>query len=260
MLRQVPLLASLIAALTLTASLCAPASASMAPLGSMKFAQSPDTTVQGVDVAATTPVLVADDWLCNRTEPITDIRIWASWSGDNVDPTMTLLLGIRANQPALGGQSPSQPGDLLWSSQVAPTQYAVEQYFQFPEGSGEWFYDPVTGLATPAADQTIWQYSIHFNPQDAFVQQGTIDLPVTYWLTVSAGESDAPLRFGWKTSIDHHGSPAVWTDDGSIYHGLSYPPGHPQAGEAMDMSFVFIPEPASLSLLAAGVLGLLRRR
>src|SRR5262245_31500720 len=82
----------------------------------MHFPQLPDPN--GLDVSFERPRMLADDWLCTETGPVSDIHFWLSHQGDP-DP-LPLLLGLRveifANIPAspLGGFS--RPGASLWSA------------------------------------------------------------------------------------------------------------------------------------------------
>ena len=60
------------------------------PNSQTKYQQQPDRTAGGYNVLAARPpaalgdrpIMVADDFPCNTTGPITDIHIWASWLGD----------------------------------------------------------------------------------------------------------------------------------------------------------------------------------
>ena len=52
-----------------------------------KWLQVPDTTPNGLDVKATDPKQLADDFRCTATGPITQVRIWASWLNDLLPPT-----------------------------------------------------------------------------------------------------------------------------------------------------------------------------
>src|SRR3990170_7895753 len=49
-----------------------------------KWVQLPDLQPTGVDVKATYPKVLADDFLCTSTGPITDIHIWGSWLYDRL--------------------------------------------------------------------------------------------------------------------------------------------------------------------------------
>ena len=69
-----------------------------------KWVQYPDR--KGYDVLAaqpptgSQPLILADDFLCRKTGPITDIHIWTSWLGDNPNTTIPITLSIWTDVPA----------------------------------------------------------------------------------------------------------------------------------------------------------------
>src|SRR5512137_3002215 len=73
----------------------------------MHYPQLPDLSPNGLDVKATAPKILADDFLCTQTGPITDVHIWGSWLYDRLpydpatnqpDPTApTFKLSIHAD-------------------------------------------------------------------------------------------------------------------------------------------------------------------
>ena len=88
--------------------------------------------------------------------------------------------------------------------------------------------------------------------------------------------TNEPWAYGWKTSQDHFMDDAVFTDvvniDG-LYPGDVVPGGPAGAtapywrelidlrtGESLDLAFVITPEPATMSLLVIGGIGVLARR
>ena len=80
-----------------------------------KYYQPPDLTDVGYNVLAAQPpagtgqglpLILADDFPCQQTGPITDIHIWASWLGDAATtpiPPVPITLGIWSDVPATGG-------------------------------------------------------------------------------------------------------------------------------------------------------------
>ncbi len=323
--------------LSLALFLPATARADWDPQDPHKYLQSPDLTTNGMDVNATgyyewlevpgageaeffIPKVLADDFECRQTGPITDIHIWGSWKDDLLPQDLTgaldpgnvaFHLGIWDDIPAfLDPADPnivlehSRPGDLLWSGFFFPGDFT----FRDKPVDGESWYDPNNpDQYDPApSDQNIWQYNflIDIDPEagamvdPAFQQQGTADKPITYWLSVLAvpdpeGLGDPPVEpmFGWKTrdpNEGHYMDDAVWTDLTPILDGtegdfqdpegqwytlgpwaeLRYPDGHaygPQAadqlGQSIDLAFVITPEPATLLVLALGLIpALLRKR
>ena len=67
-----------------------------------KWVELPDTSTNGLDVLATAPNIVGDDFLCRTRGPISGITIWGSWLNDLVDTERHLRpapLVRRASQP-----------------------------------------------------------------------------------------------------------------------------------------------------------------
>lgn len=239
------------------------------PTEPAKWAQLPDLTTDGVDVYATAPKVLADDFLCTETELITDIHIWGSWKGDyipndptgnnpspsNVSFTLSLHSDIPAGEP--GGPDYSMPGDLLWEKTFAPGEFEASLYSEGPEG----WYNPNTGAYNPEGDTQAWQYNFYIDEADAYLQEGTPDNPIVYWLDVSAEPTDEQAFFGWKTSMEHWNDDAVWADSQDIqWSELRYPDGHTYQGESMDLSFAITPEPATVALLGLGFLFIRKRK
>src|SRR5262245_49515491 len=46
----------------------------------MHYPQLPDPN--GIDIKASYPKILADDWRCTETGPVSDIHIWGSWFND----------------------------------------------------------------------------------------------------------------------------------------------------------------------------------
>ena len=165
---------------------------------------------------------------------------------------------------------------------------------------GEGWYDAAEDIYTPNADENIWQYNFLIDEAEAFQQLGTSNGPIVYWLSVMAVvvpdldqlpiitnvvvEETGPL-FGWKTSSEHWNDDAVHgtiiqDDNGPVtgpdglqygfsgWNELRYPLGHPFGppagsdlpGESIDMAFVITPEPATLMILALGLVPALLRK
>jgi len=213
--------------------------------------------------------VVADDWLCTRTGPVTDIHIWGSWLNDEFphDPTglpdpgaVTFRLSIHSDIPADPPEY-SRPGALLREFVFQPGSFQSQEWGL----ASEEFFDP-NNLDTPiiGTDTRVIQYNFFFDPIEAFRQEeGTI-----YWLDVSATVAAGDQAvFGWKTSQDHFNDDSVYGD------WLPDQPGpdewfeliDPRTGVSLDQAFVITPEPGTLVLLAIGTAAggfvcLLRRR
>ncbi len=222
----------------------------------VKYVQYPDLSEMGVDVDATLdtsglspwqPQILADDFNCTTTGHITDIHIWSSWyhdeqpAGDpnNVEFTLSIHSDIPVGDPC-NPYTYSIPGEMLWVRDFLPGDFnsSVEE-----SGIPEGYYVPCEPNYEPYADWTCWRYDFYIDPVEAFVQQGTPNEPIVYWLDVQArvfSETDNK-RFGWKTSIDHWNDDAVWAIGDEMNHGpwqeLRYPLGHQYEGESMDLAF-----------------------
>lgn len=214
-----------------------------------KWVQLPDETIDGMDVKlfdwqGMPPLVLADDFLCRKTGPITDIHIWGSWKNDEVPQPelVTFELSIWSDIPTNEVISYSRPGDLLWQTNVVFPNYTVREWLNLVDG--EWWYDPLEEIADPFADKKIWQYNFVFDPETAFEQQGSPEQPIVYWLGVRATvlDDNAPYAIGWKSSRTNWNDDAVYASDPGQWLELRYPvgtePPHPRAGDSMDLAFV----------------------
>jgi len=262
----------------------------------MHFPQLPDLSPQGMDVLAglsvgpTQPMpalkMLADDFLCTQSGPITDIHIWGSWLNDlfPAPPDQgTFVLGIYNDIPAdPANQFHSRPGELLWRMTFKPGQYVAREFANAPEQ----FFDPNLNEVI-GQDTVVWQYNFLIDEPLALQQeQGNI-----YWLAVANVDpnNDGILdtldlndalqgfnRFGWKTSRDHFNDDAVFIDLPDVFgqplDQLGPPIGapfpglpwreliDPFTGQSLDLSFVITPEPATLALMTLATMAILRKR
>lgn len=227
----------------------------------MHYPQMPDPFGWDVNITRVPGVVpqrvVADDWMCSETGPVTDIHFWGSWRQDLKGLVEWIDVTIYSDVPVGQGTLPySHPGQQLWFQSFHPGEF-TERYW----GSGDqgWL-DPYYQQAIRPDHMGIWQYNITgINVPGAFDQvEGTI-----YWLAISVRldpVSPAGVQFGWKTSIDHWNDDATWVNlppAGAIpWEELR----DPYTGQSLDMAFVITPEPVSLLLLVLGTLMLCRRR
>jgi len=211
----------------------------------VKWTQLPDLNPTGMDVSDFNnppygPYLLADDFLCTTTGPITDIAIWGSWWMDYLPggnpANVTFILSIHADIPA--SENPhgyySMPGATLWLDTL-PFTVSL-----FQDGLMEGWFEPPSDYE-PIGDHVCWMYVFHLT--DPFIQQGTPENPIIYWLDLQATPMDPMAYFGWKTSIYHWNDDAAWTMSveptpiGQIWNELRYPPGHMWAGTSIDLAF-----------------------
>lgn len=214
----------------------------------MHFPQLPDPF--GWDVNGVTPMMLADDWQCSETGPVTDIHVWGSWHQDIPGVITEVRVGIYDNIPEdpTNPDSYSQPGALLWAQSFGTSQLAIID----PYGSGDQgWYDPATGVVLQNDHSNFHQINIE-NITDPFIQ--TFD--EIYWLEYSVMVEDG-AQWGWKTSLDHFMDNAVWSQPGvgwqELYDPIITPP------QQLDLAFVITPEPGTLGLLVFGALALVRR-
>jgi hypothetical protein len=183
-------------------------------------------------------IVLADDFPCNTTGPITDIHLWGSWIGDNHGFITNFWIGIYNDVPAVtnfsnGQITPSHPGtNLLWQQ-----SFGLGQYAETPYATGqEYFYNP-TNKVIVGSDTQAWYYC--FYPTNPFVQQGTAANPTNYWLAVSAQIADQTTLFGWKTSLVPYNDAAVWgTVAGGLPVGNWQSMTNPLNNEQIDLSFM----------------------
>ena len=219
-------------------------------ISEIKWEQPPDETQDGIDIRCDQdgafPRLLADDFNCVSTGPITKVIFWGSWMNDEKGEINKVHLSIHSDlsvDDPCNLEDYSMPKDLLWernflANDINETSFATVD-------PREWFWDPVAGDPSPTqyADQVIWKYEIPIARSEAFIQQGDPCNPVIYWLDISVDidSSAAMPKFGWKTSSEHWNDDAVWSgDDGAHWNELRYPPEHPNDYQSIDLSFVII--------------------
>ena len=216
----------------------------------MHYPQLPDPF--GCDVMATAPAVVADDWRCTSSGPVSDIHLWGSWQGrEIIEPQiMNVHLSIHSDIPAKPGTAApwSKPGELLWEGDFGQGQFIIKDY---GEGQQGWF-DPQQDFWEEDNHDLYHQINITEIRDPFFQEKGTI-----YWLDVSI-TTEIGL-WGWKTSrSDQWRDDAVYSDDNGKWQELR----DPRTGESLDMAFVIttVPIPCAVWLLGSGLLCLVGLR
>lgn len=212
--------------------------------GGLKWKQDPDASEEGMDIRFDRSDginrLLADDFLCTSTGPITKVTLWGSWLGDVNCAIKKIHLSIHNDKPAQGTGDYSEPNTLLWSKDFYPADINETIYNPWVN---EWWWDPYTMMtAIFPGDHQIWQYDINI-PHGAFVQEGNSSNPIVYWLDayveLDSNDPDFPIaQFGWKTSSTHWNDDGVWWDEPWImWHELRYPSPHPKYYQSIDLAF-----------------------
>lgn len=236
----------------------------------IKWLQLPDETENGVDICVTyieeAPRIIADDFQCKKFGLITDIHLWGSWLNDVKGNIVNIQASIYSDDPIdPGGSDPentySKPDNLLWEMNFRPDRYSEQLHTSFEPG--EYWWDPAIGTIIPQADKQIWRIDMYIEPTMAFLQEGTPEIPVIYWLTVRVYTDLG--QFGWKTRRwpNHYNDDAVFavgTENPLLWQELRYPAKeHPYGGGSIDMAFIITTDdycPASADLNCNGSIDL----
>jgi|GEM_PF-1255986 len=214
--------------------------------GGVKYLQPPNL-VNGVDVNATfsptdpinfLPWVLADDFPCTNSGPITDIHIWGSWLYDQVDANAVFTLAIWSDAPTSAANQFSHPDQLLWTQTYSNGQYALCPYTNtlenFVDGS-------MPGLPNQlGSSSNLYYLCFDASPANTFYQTGTATAPTNYWLsvTVQSTASTTPYYFGWKSSSVAYNDAAVAASTGNFYPlPTDWNPMTDSQGLALNMAF-----------------------
>ena len=237
-----------------------------------KWVQGPDLTPNGMDVKASWPKILADDFLCTKTGPITNIHIWASWLYDQPDLMATFQLGLWSDVPrgtAPQGELvangtfelPFTPagfsGPLDGVADSIPPSWNRQETFSggFPENS---YIGPIalngpsapglqaaaflrSGDALQSGDWTAIYQSLSINATQYSTLTLSLDVRVLYH-DLEAGGHIAPLpSFEWPAVVqvdyvDTNGVSQIWR-----YGWYLDPPGDFVTGQVNDPGQGLIP-------------------
>lgn len=133
--------------------------------------------------------IVADDWVCLSTKPVTDIHWWGSfqgWSSEELPPRMPdgFHITIWTDVPP-NGSGYSHPGEVIWSAFC--DNYTCE--------FAGWDIDP----RMDAVPEACFKFEQQLRPDQWFRQESVSKI---YWISIAAVYHDGyPQEYlwGWKT-------------------------------------------------------------
>jgi len=171
---------------------------------------------------------VADDWLCERIDPVVAISWQGSYIGygyeayncDQVEePRRPDYFILSLRMPTNVSAQDGNPGELVWEYLAYDYDEVLVGYDRNPEGQ---------------PNESVFRYSVRL-PEDAWFRQE--NLGQTYWFSVvavyRARLDEIQHPWGWTNRPHMFGSTAISiTRDGSVPE-----PVYDQAGEPVDMSF-----------------------
>lgn len=231
----------------------------------IKWVQTPDETEFGINIRVDDSDgysrILADDFLCTAVDRITRVYLWGSWKNDVKGEIKNIHLSFHSDNPT-GPGGYSIPDVLLWEGDFEPND--IQESLYTISEPNEYWWDPVTGTLIPKGDSQIWLVQVNIDPEEAFLQKGSKDNPVIYWLDVQAKTVGG--EFGWKTQTYpwfQFQDTAVWglsTTPG--WNEMPYPSGHPHSAGLgrIDMAFMLTTDefcPGSADLNCDGVVDLI---
>jgi len=202
----------------------------------MHWPQLPDPN--GWDVDFSSPHVLADDWRCSQSGPVSDIHFWFSAKSDQPFIVDQIHVSIHADIPAQGDDYSTPLNPPLWERDFSSSQFSIRPY----GGGDQGWYDPYEGTNVKPDHKGIWQANIVGIENPFYQVEGTI-----YWLDLSVLAHDPsgvdPVALGWKTSIsDHFNDDAVWGEGpigGEIFWHELRDPLEPTL--SLDLAFVITP-------------------
>lgn len=161
------------------------------------------------------PPIMADDWQCDSTRPVTDIHWWGSfvgWTQPHLPPVVpsAFHIGIWTDVPAGVDQPYSHPGQLVWENVCTTAVWNFAGYDR----------DPREGDPAQQEDEACFQWAQFLNQDEWFWQEEGTNI---YWLSIAAiypAGTDflSPDFFpwGWKTRQHHFNDDAIRITDATV--------------------------------------------
>ncbi len=188
--------------------------------------------------------VLADDFLCTASGPITNIIFWGSWFSDEFimeDPFQGITnihLSIHNDIPDPDGtgseySKPELPALIEWNidPQNPPQGWLVTITPEEPSMQG--WYDPNMDIHILNNHSNYFRYDIIIPTNEAFVQTSN----TIYWLDVSVETTFG--QWGWKTSVsEHFMDDAVWADLPVINTNQWRELIDPETGISLDLAFI----------------------
>ena len=139
--------------------------------------------------------IVADDWLCTNSRPVSDIHWWGSflsWTGNSLPPSPPVAyhFAIWTDVPTNANNHFSHPGSVLWDYIASTTDPNLKATWV------GWDLDPRDPCALP---ETCFKFDYALPNASWFTQPNGTNI---FWLSISAiYPAGTPLQypFGWKT-------------------------------------------------------------
>ncbi len=243
--------------LSLALSLPATARAHWIPDDGHKMHWPQEPNQDGWDIDMTTYVL-ADDWKCSEDGSVSDIHFWYSVQGDGgtepYPPPHFPAVNVTIYSNVLAGANPtfSHPGEVLWGTR----KFLVDVNMVNGHWEGLQGWDSPEPNSDCLEQDHIYYWQLNITDIDApFIQTaGQI-----YWLALEVVDLDPSQSLvGWKTTYRPFEDDAVYKveDAGApIWAPIEVC----SDNQRRDLAFVITPEPATLLVLALGLIPALLR-